>query len=45
MFSFDRSYADVLTQKNVENSEIPIAFMSSAFKGEEINYPAVDQHA
>jgi hypothetical protein len=31
-FGFDRSYADVLTQKNDESNEIPIAFMSSSFK-------------
>lgn len=31
-FASNRSYAVVLTQKNVENSEIPISFMSSAFK-------------
>jgi ribonuclease HI len=32
-FASDRSYAAVLTQKNSENNEVPIAFMSSAFKG------------
>jgi hypothetical protein len=42
-FASDRSYVVVLTQKNVENNEVPIAFMSSAFKGAELNYPAVDQ--
>jgi hypothetical protein len=41
-FASDRSYAAVLTQKNVENNEVPIAFMSSAFKGAELNYPVVD---
>jgi hypothetical protein len=44
-FTSDRSYATVLTQKNVENNKIPISFMSSAFKGAELNYPAVDQQA
>jgi ribonuclease HI len=44
-FASDRSYATVLTQKNAENNEVPIAFMSSAFKGAELNYPAVDQQA
>jgi hypothetical protein len=44
-FASDRSYAVVLTQKNAENNEVPIAFMSSAFKGVELNYPAVDQQA
>jgi hypothetical protein len=45
MFASDRSYASVLTQKNDENNEVPIAFMSSAFKGAELNYPVVDQQA
>jgi hypothetical protein len=44
-FASDRSYAAVLTQKNSENNEVPIAFMSSAFKGAELNYPAVDRQA
>ena len=44
-FASDRSYAVVLTQKNAENNEVPIAFMSSAFKGAELNYPVVDQQA
>jgi hypothetical protein len=44
-FASDRSYAIVLTQKNAENNEVPIAFMSAAFKGAELNYPTVDQQA
>jgi hypothetical protein len=44
-FASDRSYVVVLTQKNVENNEIHIAFMSSDFKGEELNYLAVYQQA
>jgi ribonuclease HI/transposase InsO family protein len=44
-FASDRSYAAVLTQKNSEDNEVPIAFMSSAFKGAELNYPTVDQQA
>jgi hypothetical protein len=44
-FSSDRSYVVVLTQKNAKNNEVPIAFMSSVFKGVELNYPAVDQQA
>jgi hypothetical protein len=44
-FSSDRSYAAILTQKNAENNEVPIAFMSSAFKGVELNYPVVDRQA
>ena len=34
-----------LHKKNIENNEIPIAFMSSDFKGEKLNYSAVDQQA
>jgi hypothetical protein len=44
-FASDCSYATVLTQKNVENNEVPIAFMSSTFKGAELNYPTVDWQA
>jgi hypothetical protein len=44
-FASDRSYTAVLTQKNTENNEVPIAFMSSTFKGAELNYPVVDQQA
>jgi hypothetical protein len=44
-FASDKSYVVVLTQKNVENNEIPISFMSSSFKGEELNHPTVDQQA
>ena len=44
-FASNRSYFVVLTQKNIESNEIPIAFMSSTFKGAELNYPIVDQQA
>jgi hypothetical protein len=44
-FASDRSHAALLTRKNVESNEIPIAFMSSAFKGAELNYLVVDQQA
>ena len=44
-FASDRSYVVVLTQKNAENNEVPITFMSSAFKGAELNYPAVNRQA
>jgi hypothetical protein len=44
-FASDHSYAAVLTQKNAENNEVPIAFMSSAFKGAELNYLVVDRKA
>ena len=42
-FAFDRSYVVVLSQNNAKNNEVPIAFMSSSFKGAELNYPVVDQ--
>ena len=44
-FASDRSYAAVLTQKNSKKNEVPIAFMSSAFKGAELNYPTFDRQA
>jgi hypothetical protein len=44
-FASDRSYAAILTQKNAKNNEVPIALMSSAFKGAELNYPVVDRQA
>jgi hypothetical protein len=44
-FASDHSYVAVLTQKNSENNEVPIAFMRSSFKGAELNYPAVDRQA
>jgi hypothetical protein len=44
-FAFNHSYVVVLTQKNVEKNEVPIAFISSAFKGVELNYPVVDRQA
>jgi hypothetical protein len=44
-FASDHSYAVVLTQKNTENNEVPIAFMSYAFQGAELNYTMVDRQA
>ena len=44
-FTSDRSYATIITQKNTESKEVPIAFMRSSFKGAELNYPDVDQQA
>ena len=40
-FANDFYYASVLTQKNQEDTEIPISFMISTFKGVEINYSKV----
>ena len=42
-FASDISYAIVLTQLNQQNSEVPISFMSSNFKGVELNYHEVDK--
>ena len=44
-FASDSSYAAVLTQKNQENNEAPIAFMSSSLNGAKLNYPEVDKQA
>jgi hypothetical protein len=44
-FTSNRFYATVLTQKNAKNNEVTIAFMSSAFKCAELNYPVVDRQA
>ena len=44
-FSTDFSYAAVITYKNHEDVEILISFMSSTFKGVELNYSQVDKQA
>ena len=44
-FASDISYAAVLTQLNQQNNEVPISFMSSNFKGAELNYHEVDKQA
>ena len=44
-FASDISYATVLTQLNQQNNEVPISFMSSNFKGAELNYHEVDKQA
>ena len=43
-FASDISYATVLTQKNQQEDEVPISFMSSNLKGAEPNYHKVDKH-
>jgi hypothetical protein len=35
----------VLTQKNQEGDEFPVAFMSFGLQGAELNYPEVDKQA
>ena len=37
-FSTGVSYAAMLTQRNEEDVEIPVSFMSSTFKGVELKY-------
>ena len=37
------SYVVVLTQKKEEDAIIPILFMSSMFKGSELNYSHIDK--
>ena len=44
-FSFEITYAAILTQQNLEGNEIPISFMSSTLKEIELNYPKVDKQA
>ena len=44
-FATDFLYATVLTQKNHEDFEILISFMSSTFKGAELSYSQVDKQA
>ena len=44
-FASDSSYGAILTQKNQENNEAPIAFTSSGLNGAELKYPEVDKQA
>ena len=44
-FASDVSYAAVLTQRNQQNYEVSISFMSLNFKGGELNYHEVDKQA
>ena len=44
-FASDTSYAVVLTQKNDEGEEFPVAFMSLGFQNVELKYPEVCKHA
>ena len=37
-FTTDVYYATMLTQKNAQDVEIPVSFLSSTFKGDELNY-------
>jgi hypothetical protein len=44
-FASDQSLATVLTQKDDDNNEAPISFMSTNLQGAELNYPAIDKQA
>lgn len=44
-FSFNTSYATVLTQLNDENVEAHISFSRSNLQGAELNYSTVERHA
>lgn len=44
-FAFDHSLAGVLTQRNEEDQEKPIAFMSAPLKDAELRYPILDKQA
>jgi hypothetical protein len=44
-FSFDQSLVAVLTQKDDENNEALISFMSNNIQGAELIYPAIDKQA
>ena len=41
--SIELQIAAILTQLNQQNNEVPISFMSSNFKGAELNYHEVDK--
>jgi hypothetical protein len=40
-FTSDQSLATVLTQKDDDNNEAPVSFMSTNLQGDELNYPAI----
>jgi hypothetical protein len=42
-FVSDQSLAAVLTQKDDDNNEAPVSFMSTNLQGVELNYPAIDK--
>ena len=44
-FSTEFSNVAILTQKHHDDAEIPISFMISTFKGDELNYSHIDKHA
>jgi hypothetical protein len=44
-FAYDQSLAAVLTQKDDDNNEALVLFMSTNIQGAKLNYPAVDKHS
>ena len=42
-FASDQSLVAVLTQKDDENNEAPISFMSTNIQGDELKYPTIDK--
>jgi hypothetical protein len=42
-FASDQSLATVLTQKDDDNNEAPVSFMSTNLQGVELNYPSIDK--
>jgi hypothetical protein len=42
-FASNQSLATVLTQKNDDNNEAPVSFMSTNLQGAELNYPTIDK--
>jgi hypothetical protein len=42
-FASNQSLAAVLTQKDDENNEGPVPFMSTNLQGDEINYPDIEK--
>jgi hypothetical protein len=44
-FASDQSLVAVLTQKDDDNNEAPVSFISTNLQGVELNYPSIDKHA
>ena len=42
-FTFDVSYATILTKQNDDGNEVPISYMSSNLYGAELNYPDMEK--
>ena len=42
-FTSNQSLVVVLTQKDDDNNEAPVSFMSTNIQGTKLNYPAIDK--